>query len=103
MPTKLGMIIIVGIVGVMLFAQVVLAVVAGPEGEPEMIFDYNGTIDRISNDDIVLDDSWYKLAAQVVYYNQDNSPAYPSSFKKGVTVEYHLDNLGQVDAMRLAN
>ena len=98
MHTKLWLI---GICVLMLFAPAALAAEAGPEGEPELVFEQNGTIDRISNDDIVLDDTWYKLAAQVVYYNLDNSPAYPSSFKKGVNIDFHLDNLGQVDAMRL--
>jgi hypothetical protein len=91
----------IGMIGLMLFALPALAAQPGPEGEPELIFDYNGTIDRISNDDIVLDDSQYKLATQITYYNKDDSPAYPSSFKVGVYVEFHLDNLGQVDAMRL--
>ena len=71
MHTKLWLIGIIGIIGLMLFAQGALAADTGPQGEPELIFDDNGTIDRISNDDIVLDDSWYKLAAQVVYYNKD--------------------------------
>ena len=98
MHTKLWMITMIGL---MLFVQPALAAQPGPEGEQELVFEYNGTIDRISNDDIVLDDGLYKLAAQITYYNKDNSPAYPSRFKVGVNVEFHLDNLGQVDAMRL--
>ncbi len=100
MSAKLWMI---GIVGLMLLAPLGWAAETGPEGEPELVFDYNGAIDRISNDDIVLDDSWFKLAAQVTFYTKDGRPAYRSSFKVGVRVDFRLDNLGQVDALRLAN
>lgn len=94
---------IIGIIGLMLFAHLGWAAQAGPEGEPTLTFDNNGTIDRISNDDIVLDDGWFKLAAHATFYTKDGRPAYRSNFKIGVRVDFHLDNLGQVDALRLAN
>jgi hypothetical protein len=93
----------IGIIGLMMFANLGLAAETGPEGEQKLIFDYQGTIDRISNDDIVLDDSWFKLAAHITFYTKDGDPAYRSGFKVGVRVDFHLDNLGQVDALRLTN
>jgi len=92
---------IIGIIGLMLLAHLGLAAETGPEGEPKLVFDDKGTIDRISNDDIVLDDSWFKLAAHATFYTKDGTPAFRSSFKAGVLVDFHLDNLGQVDALRL--
>jgi hypothetical protein len=85
----------------MLIGQTGLAAETGPEGEPVLVFDNNGTIDRITNDDIVIDDSGYGLAVQATFYNKDGTAAFRSSFKAGVKVEYHLNKLKQVDALRL--
>jgi len=98
MFTKIG---VIGLLGLLVFAQLGLAAETGPEGEPELIFDNNGTIDRISNTDIVLDDSGYALAAHAAFYTKDDRPAFRSNFKVGVTIDFHVNNSGQVDALRL--
>jgi hypothetical protein len=100
MHTKIGAVAIIGLL-LMFSAHLGLAAESGPEGEPELVFDNNGTIDRITNDDIVIDDSGFKLATQATFYNKDGTPAFRSKFKVGVKVEYHVNSLKEVDALRL--
>jgi hypothetical protein len=99
MHTKIGVVLMM--VCVLLISQIGLAAETGPEGEPALVFDNNGTIDRITNDDIVIDDSGYGLAVHATFYNKDGTAAFRSRFKAGVKIDYHLNNLNQVDALRL--
>jgi hypothetical protein len=68
----------------------------------DLSFDGIGSIDILTADDVVVDDSIYRLAKKgVEYLSKDGGPATKKSFKPGVTIAYRLNDKGEIDRLRL--
>ena len=60
-----------------------------------------GVIDRFEGDEIVIDDSFYRLAPDVTYYQSYKMDSYATraSFTLGKWVGFKLNKDGQIDAL----
>ena len=60
-----------------------------------------GVIDRFEGDEIVIDDSFYRLAPDVTYYQSYHMDSYAlrSSFTIGKWVGFKLNKDGEIDAL----
>ena len=77
------------------------AQVSDAEELQDLTYDDTGRIDMLTADDVVVDDSIYRLAKGVEYLSKDGGPATKKSFKLGVTIAYRLNDKGEIDRLRL--
>jgi len=62
-------------------------------------FDDAGTIDRMGEGEIVLDDSLFRLAPAVRFYSERGIPITKSSFKPGMMVGCKLNAQGEIASL----
>jgi len=58
-----------------------------------------GNIDRLTTDEIVVNDTLFKLSSDVKYYSKDGVKAWVSDFNLGNFVGYVLDAQGKIESI----
>jgi hypothetical protein len=68
-------------------------------GDPT--FDFVGHIDRVGEDELVIDDRLMKFSDSTKYFSQTNGKAYRSHFRKGIKVRYNINDNKEITAIGL--